>query len=302
MYDLIVIGGGPAGLTATIYGIRKRVNVLMISKDLGGKTNYKLRLPWIDEYRIIRGLETVKKFQNELEYIDFAREDALVDEIKKIDDGFEIITRKGKEFQAKAVIIASGTRQQFLNIPGEKKFMTKGICYSALSYAGLFIDKKTLVIGNGVLALKAAAELAMCASEVNVVGPSKEMMESSYGRKLAGEENVKIFNDHEVIEILGEEYANKAKIKSPDGEEFILEYDGAFVEKALRPNTKFAKDLLDLDEQGRIIVTNQNLTNEPGIFAAGDVTNIYAEQVLVAIGEGAKAALSACDYIFQIEN
>jgi alkyl hydroperoxide reductase subunit AhpF len=200
------------------------------------------------------------------------------------------------------VIIASGTRQQFLDIPGEKKFMTKGICYSALSYAGLFIDKKTLVIGNGVLALKAAAELAMCASEVNVVGPSKEMMESSYGRKLVGEDNVKIFHDHEVTEILGTEYADKAKIKSPDGEESILEYDGAFVEKALMPNTKFAKDLIEVDEQGRIIITNQNHTNVPGIFAAGDVTNTYAEQVLVAIGEGAKAALSACDYIFQIEN
>jgi len=301
MYDLIIIGGGPAGLTATIYGIRKRLNVLMISKDLGGKTNYSLKLPWIDEYRVIRGLETVKKFQNELEYIDFARVEDLVDDIQKIDEGFEIKTREGKNFKTKALIIATGAKQQFLDIPGEMKFLSKGMCYSAQSYAGLFIDKCTLVIGNDQLALRAAAELAVCASEVNIIGPNEEMMESSYGKKLSGEANVKVFSDHEVVEILGGEFAEKARIKSPDGEEFILEFDGAFIEKALKPNTKFALNLLDLDEQGRIIITNKNHTNVAGIFAAGDVTNIYAEQVLIAIGEGAKAALSACDFLLQVE-
>ena len=92
------------------------------------------------------------------------------------------------------------------------------------------------------------------------------------------------------------------KIKSPTGEEIFIEFDGAFVEKKLKPNTKLVSDLLDLDEQGRIVVNNQNLTSMAGVFAAGDVTNTYAEQVLVAIGEGAKAALSAYDYLLQIED
>ncbi len=301
MYDLIIIGGGPAGLTATIYGIRRRLNVLMISKDLGGKTNYRLELPWIDEYRVIRGLETVRKFQNELEYIDFARVDDIVDDVKKIDKGFELKTRAGKSYQAKTVIVATGTKQQFLNVPGEKEFMSKGMCYSALSYAGLFIDKLTVVIGNGTLALRAASELSAVTKHVSIVGPSEKMMDSSYGKKLIDESNVKIYHDYAVTEILGNEYAEKVKVKSPTGEVTFIEFDGAFVEKKLKPNTKLVANLIDLDEQGRIVVNNQNLTSMAGIFAAGDVTNTYAEQVLIAIGEGAKAALSAYDHLLQIE-
>ena len=128
MYDLIVVGGGPAGLTATVYAIRKRLNVLMISKDLGGKTNYRLALPWIEDYQVIRGLEVVNKFRSELEYLKFARHMEPVDRIEKEDDIFNITTRGGGELQAKALIIASGTKQQRINVPGEKQFIMRGLC------------------------------------------------------------------------------------------------------------------------------------------------------------------------------
>src|SRR5512139_3728827 len=108
MYDLIVIGGGPAGLTAMVYAIRKRLNVLLVSKDLGGKTNYRLSLPWIEEYQVIKGLEIVNKFRSELEYLDFARHMESVEKIEKKESGFKVITKGGGELDARAVIVASG--------------------------------------------------------------------------------------------------------------------------------------------------------------------------------------------------
>jgi alkyl hydroperoxide reductase subunit F len=298
MYDLIVVGGGPAGLTATMYALRKRLNVLLVSKDLGGKTNYKLALPWIEEYQVIRGLEVVNKFRSELEYLKFARHMEPVERIDRDKDGsFDIYTKGGGSLKTKAVIVATGTRQQRLAVPGEKEFIMRGLCYSALSYAPLFIDKKTVVIGNGELALRSAAELSTVANHVHLVGASGEILGSALGQKLQKAGNVTILQSHQVVEIQGNGYAEAVVIKAPDGSESRIEADGTFVEMNLVPNSQMVADLVELDEHDRIKIDCYAQTSVPGIFAAGDVTDTYAEQVLVAVGEGAKAALSAYDYL-----
>jgi alkyl hydroperoxide reductase subunit F len=298
MYDLIVIGGGPAGLTATIYAIRKRLNVLMISKDMGGKTNYRLALPWIEEYQVIRGLEVVNKFRNELEYLKFARQMESVERIEKqTGDGFTVITKEGKELATKAVIIATGTRQQRLTVPGEKNYIMRGLCYSALSYAPLFIDRKTVVVGGGDLALRSAAELATVAQHVTLVGATGKVLDTPLGHKLKTAKNVTLLEGYEVTEVRGNGYAERVYVKGPQGQKEEIVAEGTFVEMALVPNSRMVAHLVDLDEQGRIKINCYCQTSTPGIFAAGDVTDTYAEQVLVAVGEGAKAALSAYDYL-----
>jgi alkyl hydroperoxide reductase subunit F len=297
MYDLIVVGGGPAGLTATVYAIRKRLNVLMVSKDLGGKTNYRLALPWTEDYQVIRGLEVVNKFRSELEYLKFARHMEPVDRIEKEADFFNISTRGGGELQAKALVIATGTKQQRLNIPGEKQFIMRGLCYSALSYAPLFIDRKTAVVGEGDLALRSAAELATVAKHVHLIGLSGEALETPLGIKLAKSPNVTILQGYSVTEVKGDGYASELHVKGEDGTQQIIEAEGTFIEMNLIPNSQMVETLVDLDDQGRIKVDCYAHTNVPGIFAAGDVTNSYAEQVLVAVGEGAKASLSAYEYL-----
>jgi alkyl hydroperoxide reductase subunit F len=259
MYDLIIIGGGPAGLTASIYAIRKRLNVLNISKDLGGKTNLHLSIPWTEDYQVIRGLEVVTKFKQELEYLDFAHKQDKVTSVTKVGDTFKVETDSNRVYECKAVILAMGVTVETLDVPGEKEFFFKGLCYSAISYAPLFIDKQVVVIGEDELALRSAAELSTVAAKVQLVGPAK----------------------------------------SPDGVESDLDMDGAFIEKGLVPNTQSVADLVNLDEQKRVIIDCFNRTNVDGVFAAGDITNIYAEQVLIAIGEGAKAALSAYDYLLK---
>jgi thioredoxin reductase len=297
MNDLIIIGGGPAGLTAAIYAIRKRVNVMLISKDLGGKTNYRLSLPWIEDYQVIRGLEFVSKFRNELEYLEYARDLDSVETVVRKDNIFTVATKSGKEYTSRALIIASGTHQEKINVPGEKEYTMRGLCYSALSYAPLFIDKKAVVIGNDDLALRSTGELATVAKHVTLITDGDGQQNSALGRKLSTAKNVTILEKTTVVEVVGDTYARTVISKDSTGAEHRISADGIFVEMALTPNTQMLGDLVALDDRGRIIVDNANRTSTPGVFAAGDVTNTYAEQVLVAIGEGAKAALSAYDFL-----
>ncbi len=300
MYDLIVVGGGPAGLTATIYAIRKRLNVLLVSKDLGGKTNWKLHLPWIEDYQVIRGLEIVNKFRSELEYLDFARHMEGVEKVQKYNGNFLVTTSGGAELPTKAVIIATGTKQMRLKVPGEKEYMMRGLCYSALSYAPLFIDRTTVVVGDGDLALRSAAELATIAERVYLVCKSGDSLASTLGAKLKAAENVTILEGHEVVEVQGDDFARKLILNDPKGQVVELSADATFIEMALIPNSQMVAGLVDLDEEGRIMIDCANRSNVPGIFAAGDVTSGYAEQVLIAVGEGAKAALSAYEYLLPL--
>jgi alkyl hydroperoxide reductase subunit F len=297
MYDLIIIGGGPAGLTASIYAIRKRLNVLLLTKDLGGKTNFRLALPWIQEYQVVRGLEVVNKFRSELEYLDFARHMDDVEKVSRKNGGFSVSTKSGADLEAKALILATGARQVRLGIPGEKEFTMKGLCYSALSYAPLFIDKTAAVIGDGELALRSGAELATVARHVYMVCADDKMLATPIGKKLGSAANVTVLKGCEVLEVKGDEYARALCLKDSAGKTTEYATDAIFVEKALTPNSDMVKGVVKLDERGRIVVDDASRTNVPGIFAAGDVTNGFAEQVLIAVGEGAKAALSAYEFL-----
>ncbi len=297
MYDLIVIGGGPAGLTAAIYAIRKRLNALLVSKDLGGKTQWRLALPWIEDYQVIRGLEVVDKFKRELEYLDFARHMEKVEKITRQGEGFIIHTRGGGELATKAVILASGANQLRLRVPGEKEYMMKGLCYSALSYAPLFIDRTTVVVGDGELALRSAAELSTIAQQVYLVSSSDKVLDTPLGKKLEAAPNVTLLKKHEVVEFKGDEFARTVVLKQPDGGLLELEAEGTFIEMALIPNSQMAADLVALDSEGRVKIDCACRTNIPGFFAAGDVATGFAEQVLIAVGEGATAALSAYEYL-----
>jgi alkyl hydroperoxide reductase subunit F len=303
IYDLVVIGGGPAGLTATVYAVRKRLNVLLMSKDLGGKTNYHFDLPFVHDYQVVRGVEVVDKFKRELEYLDFVRSTDVVNSVHKADadgDGFLIHTEQGQDLRAKAVIVATGARGMRLGIPGEADYVGRGLYYSALSYAPHFIEKTVAVIGDGGLALRAAAELATVASHVHLVGSPGKVLDSPLGRKLKTAGNVTIFNGYHPTAIDGGQYADRLLVRAPDDSIAELLVDAIFIEQALLPHSEMAAGLVDRDKEGRIKVDARNCTSVPGIFAAGDVTDTYAEQVLVAVGEGAKAALSAYEYLLPV--
>ena len=298
MYDLIILGGGPAGLTAAIYAIRKRLETLLISKDLGGKTNYTLELPDVELHNVINGNEVISKFRREIEYLDFARVLEGAARVEALERGYTVTTTSGKRFDTKALIVATGARGRRLNVPGEKEFMMRGLCYSAMSYAPLFIDKRVIVIGDRPLALRAVAELALVATEVTLIAPEPDKLDTPFGRKLRENKNVTVLEGYQVREVKGNRYAHSV-VAGTDSDVREIEMDAAFVELELLPRSDLVADLVDVDAQGRIVIDPENRTSRPGIFAAGDVTNIHAEQVLIAIGEGAKAALTAYEYLLK---
>lgn len=298
MYDLIILGGGPAGLTAAIYALRKRLEVLLISQDLGGKTNYRLQLPDLDHHLVINGEEIISRFANEIEYLDFAHTMDKVERVESTLDGYQVHTRGGKKYLTRALIVATGANARRLNVPGEKEFMMRGLCYSAVSYAPLFIDRTVVVIGDTSLALRSAVELAQIAQTVTVILPTPAVLDSPLGRRLRLAPNVTLLEGYQVERVEGDTFARRVIVRNQSRTREISA-DAFFVEFDLLPNSKLVADLVECDVQGRIEIDAHNRTSAPGIFAAGDVTNAYAEQVLIAIGEGAKAALSAYEYLLE---
>lgn len=298
MYDLIVLGGGPAGLTATIYALRKRLNVLLITRDLGGKTNYRLQLPFVEKHLVISGEDVVGRFANEIEYLDFARVFDRLEKVERAGAAYRVTTRGGQSYEARALIVATGAIARLLNVPGEKEYMNRGLCYSAVSYAPLFIDRQAAVIGDGALALRATAELARIARRVTLVAPSHGELASPLGKKVLAAPNVEVLEGFRVEAVQGDLYARTLVISRED-ERRAIEADAFFVEIDLVPQSEAVAALVERDAQGRIKVDARNRTSAPGIFAAGDVTDVAAEQILIAIGEGAKAALTAYEYLLQ---
>lgn len=300
MYDLIILGGGPAGLTATVYALRKRLNVLLITRDLGGKTNYRLQLPFVEKHLVITGEEVVSRFANEVDYLEFARVFDVTEKVEKIKAGFKLTTREGQTYEAKAIIVATGALGRLLSVPGEKEYMMRGLCYSAVSYAPLFIERDVVVIGDTKLALRSTAELARIAKKVTLVAPTHGELDSNMGANVLAAENVEVMEGYQVDEVQGDEYARKI-IVSKNGESAELNADAFFVELELQPQAEIVANIVDLDEQGRIKIDSRNRTSTEGLFAAGDVTDVIAEQVLIAVGEGAKAALAAYEYILETQ-
>lgn len=300
-YDLLIIGGGPAGLTAAAYAIRKRIETMLISEDLGGKTNYKFSLLGVDTHLVIDGEELVGKFKSQLEYLDFARHLDSVTKLERTNDGFVATTKAGKAFKGKAAIIAIGVMPKRLNVRGEKDFLGRGVSYSAVSHAPLFIDMDVAVIGDGTPALHAASELAQIARRVNVIGVPSKYVQGEIGKRLKDSGKVEFLSDYEVEEIQGNTTVERMLLRSKvDKTEKEISVRGVFVELGYVANTELFSSLVKTTAEGRIMISENNQTSVPGLFAAGDVTDVNAQQVVIAIGEGANAALSAYNYLLHL--
>jgi alkyl hydroperoxide reductase subunit F len=301
MEDLIILGGGPAGLTAAIYAIRKRLNVLLISPDLGGKTNWHMYLPdHMEHYQVINGKEIVDRFRSQIEYLEFARKLELCEKVETTPGGYAVKTKKGNQYKARAIVVATGARPTRLNVPGENRYRLRGLAYSAVSYAPSFINRTVAIVGEGDLGIRSALELAQAASHVHFIIPSTSILECSLGQKIKASKKISIIDGYNIKEIKGDESYARSIVVVKDSEEIELTVDATFVELNLTPNSECVAKLVKINQEGQVMVNSSNHTSQPGIFAAGDVTDTYSEQVLICIGEGAKAALSAYEYILSL--
>ncbi len=298
MHDLIVIGAGPAGITASVYAARKKMDFLVISKDIGGQTAWSGDIENYTGYQFITGPELASKFEEHMrQYNITVKENEEVREVKKLNNIISVTSDKGA-YEAKTVIIASGKRTKELNASGEKEFKNRGLTYCATCDAPLFSGKDVAVIGGGNSGLDAALQLMRIARHVYLINIAPQITGDPIMEELVRKSNiVTVLNNTQVTRVMGDKFVTGITIKRQDKEE-TLAVGGVFVEIGLMPNSEFAKDI-GKNEFKEIKVNSRNETNVPGIFAAGDVTDVPEKQIIIAAGEGSKACLSAFRYLVQ---
>ncbi len=296
MLDLIIIGAGPAGITASVYAARKKMDFLVLTRDIGGQTIWSGDVENYTGYQFITGLELAAKFEQHMrQYEITVRENEPVTMLEKSQDVFKVKTAKS-DYQARTVIIASGKRSRELGVPGEKEFKNKGLTYCATCDGPLFAGKPVAIIGGGNSALDAALQLVRIAPKVYIINRSADLAGDAIMRqKLETAQNVEILNSAEVLTVLGDKFVSGIRIRQNNREQEIP-VRGVLVEIGLIPNSDFAS-LVKKNDLGEIEVDCGSFTNVEGLFAAGDVTNVVEKQIIIAAGEGAKAALSAFRYL-----
>ena len=296
IYDLIIIGAGPAGITAAVYAARKKIDTLVVTKDIGGQAALSGDIQNYTGYQFISGPELAEKFEEHMRKFNFdIRENEEVTKLAAKQNNFLVKTDKNS-YRAKTVIVASGKKSRELGISGEKEFKNKGLVYCATCDAPLFSEDDVAVIGGGNSALDATLQLMKIANYVYIINRSNSLRgDEIMQEKIKESKKVSILNNSQVIEILGDNFVNAIKIKK-DKKVETLAVQGIFVEIGLIPNSNFAVDL-NKTKSGEIKINNKNETNIPGIFAAGDVTDVFEKQIIIAAGEGAKATLSVFRYL-----
>lgn len=295
MYDLIIIGGGPAGITAAAMAINQRLETLIIAERWGGQTTYAMQLEEMEAREILAGETLLGAFRRQLDYLDFVRRFDTVTKVMHKEQGFVVNTARGDCFEGQTLVIATGAKPQRLNIPGEVRLAGRGLSYSAATHAGLFLGKDVAVVGRERRAQCAAADLARKAHRVYLLA-SDSLSDTPLAQKLRQMQNVEIAEGATVREVRGERFVEDIVVTMPAGEEREIPVKGVFVKLPRTPNSDLVREWVDCDRAGHIIVDVNCATSWPGVFAAGDVTHV-SEQALVHIGEGAKAAISAYHHL-----
>jgi alkyl hydroperoxide reductase subunit F len=272
------------------------MDFLVVTQDIGGQTAWSGSVENYTGYQFIAGPELVAKFQEHMrKYNISVKENESVVQLKKKGDVIFVKTSKS-EYESRTVVIASGKKSRELFVPGEKEFKNKGLSYCATCDGPLFNQKVVAVIGGGNSALDAALQLMRIAKHIYIINNVSQLSaDAVMQEKVMQSESVTVFNNTTVTAIRGEKFVNQIQIRMQNREE-KLAVQGVFVEIGLIPASAFAQDLAK-NQLGEIEVNCNNETNIPGIFAAGDVTDVYDKQIIIAAGEGAKASLSAFRYL-----
>jgi len=302
MYDLAIIGGGPAALSGAVYAGRKRLNTVLITKEIGGQLLLTSEIENYLGFESITGAELADKFARQMAQYDI---DEIIGEkvveLIKEDGLFKIRTEGDRTIKTRAVVLASGKRSRTLNVSGERELAGRGVAYCATCDAPLFAGRKVAVIGGGNSAFEAVIDLLPIATEIFLIDIAPHWLaDPILIKRMEGSPKVKSFQQHRVVEILGERRVSEIVIEPiEDGEIKELEVQGVFVEIGLVPNSEFVEGLVKMNRYREIVVDCHARTNVPGLFAAGDVTDVPEKQVIISAGEGAKAALSAYRYLIR---
>ena len=293
MRDLIILGGGPAGVAAAIYAKRSGINPLMITLDIGGEVSLTSDIENVPGFKVVTGMDLSKKLLNHLQSFDVEIKYETINKIEKVENGFKVITNAG-EHLARSIIIATGRKPRKLNVPGEEKLLGKGVSYCAVCDGFFFSGRTVAIVGGGNTAVTDALYMSKVAKKVYVIHRRDTFRaDKVLVDRLKSSDNIELVLNSEVKEIIGENKVEGVILK--DGRK--LELDGVFIAIGEVPNAEPFKDLVKLNGYNEIITDKLQHTSVEGVFAAGDITDFPYKQIIIAEEQGAVAALEALKYI-----
>jgi alkyl hydroperoxide reductase subunit F len=299
-YDVLIIGAGPAGLTAGVYCARKLLKTLIISENIGGQAVESWSIENYMGFTKIPGDDLMRKFEEQVrsQNIRLEIDKALI--LDRSGNEFMVNTATGAAYRARAVILVQGKQPRTLGIEGEDRYWGRGLSVCSTCDGPLFRDKVVAIVGGGNSALQTAIEMSGIAQEVHLIVRSTIKADEIYVRLYEQKKNITTHTNSIISSLQGTGMLSAITIKDRDsGRETEIAVDGIFLEIGWIPNTAFVEGLVDMNDQKEIKIDINCHTSVPGIFAAGDVTNIRTKQIITAAGEGAKAALSAYEYLMQ---
>lgn len=304
LWDLIIVGAGPAGLNAALYGARKGLDILIVSEAMGGQMVDTGSVENYLGFSEIMGPDLLQTFWEHVQDYEVEIElgEKVVDIDKDSDQKIIVDTNTGRQGQAKAVIVATGTTNRELNVPGEKQLKSRGVHYCATCDGHLYAGEPVAVVGGGNAGLEAALDLANIGCEVDLLEIQEELTgDQVLQDKVYNQEAINIHTGTGVEEIKAQESADKVEslvIADKEEEETRqLDVEAVFIEIGLLPNSEFIKDKVEVNEIGEIVIDDNNQTSVEGIWAAGDVTDVADKQIIVSAAEGAKAVLRVNEYL-----
>lgn len=296
MHDIIVIGGGPAGLAAAVYALDKQLDVMLICSHLGGKTGYTQQIQGQENPPAILGVEQAHHLRQRIEAVPERLVSDVVVGVFTHESAFHILGEH-RTWHARAVIIATGAQPTMLGIPNERQLVGHGLGYSIPTHAQAMKGRHVGVVGAKARALRGTAELTQYAERIALIAPHTGHLNSLLGQRLCTHPKVDLFEGYKVRNVEAVDGQVQTMVVSQRDVVQRIPVSAVFVDMGLIPNTQMVRQTVQVDRDGFVVIDYRNQTSVPGIFAAGDVTNVPIEQILMAIGEGSRAAMYAYDYI-----
>lgn len=302
--DIAIIGAGPAGLSAAIYAQRKGLNTLVIGSNTGGQVNDTSLVENYPGFSSITGESLGHKFYDHARSLNIlVQKGTNVIELVNQGNTKMIKMDNGTSVKTKAIIIATGSLHRKLNVKGEDRLSGRGVAYCAICDGPLFQDRQVVVAGGGNAAVEAAIDLSKIAKKVSLVHRSDFRADKILLDRMDKLKNVDVYLGTQILEILGDNKVTGVRIKNRKTHiDQVIQVEGVFVEIGYVPNTELVKEMVAMNEKGEILTNVKMQTSIPGIFAAGDVAEGSYKQIVIAAGDGAKAALSANEYINRLSN
>ncbi len=300
IFDVLIIGAGPAGLTAGVYCARKLLKTMIISENIGGQALESWSIENYMGYRVVTGEDLMKKFEEQVRTLDIRLELDRCTGISTEDGLFVVKTASDATLKAKSLILTQGKKPRKLGVANEEQYLGRGLSICSTCDGPLYKGKRIAVVGGGNSALQTAVEMSAIAESVSLIVRRTIRADPVYMQMLETKPNITVHTNAEITALRGDKFLSGITLKDEKGKEQSMDIDGVFIEIGWLPNTDILDGFVELNAQKEVVVDLNCHTTREGVFAAGDVTSVKSKQIIIASGDGAKAALEAHEYVIKL--